>query len=66
MTINEDVLKNMDEAAKTAKLELDKLSPESVELIAEWWKQNYLKAGHKKISEAFIGQNSIEKIRRDH
>jgi hypothetical protein len=54
MAINEDVLKNMDEAAKTAKLELDKLSPESVELIAEWWKQNYLKAGHKRLAKLLL------------
>jgi hypothetical protein len=54
MTINEEVLKNMDEAAETAKTELDKLPPESVKIVAKWWKDNYLKSGHKRLAKLLL------------
>jgi hypothetical protein len=39
----------MDEAAEAAKSELNTIPAEHVAAVAAWWRDNYLKAGHKRL-----------------
>lgn len=54
MSINEDVLKGMDQAAELAEEKLKEISTEHVQAIATWWKENYLGAGHKRLAKILL------------
>jgi hypothetical protein len=45
----------MDDAARQAQLELQNMNPESVKQIAGWFKNHYLKAGHKRLGRVLVG-----------
>jgi len=44
----------MDAAAEAATKELDKLDQQAVQQVADWWKANYLKAGHKRLARKLL------------
>ena len=54
MAANEEVLENMDKAAEVAEEKLKEISKEHVVAIADWWKTNYLKAGHKRLAKILL------------
>lgn len=43
------VMKQMDEAGVLAARELETLPKEAVDRVAQWWRDWYLKAGHKRL-----------------
>lgn len=45
----------MDHAAEAAAEVLSTLSPEAVKTVAQWWKDNYMKAGHKRLARLLLG-----------
>lgn len=45
----------MDHAAEAAAEALTALSPEAVQTVAKWWKDNYMKAGHKRLARILLG-----------
>lgn len=51
----------MDLAASEAEQELDQLDMEAVTVVADWWKKNYLKAGHKRLARILL-QNTSDKV----
>ncbi|MCK9293182.1 hypothetical protein M0P25_03845 [archaeon] len=57
MKINEEVLKNMDEAALIAENELNMIPLEHIKSISIWWKKNYLKAGHKRLAKLLLAHS---------
>jgi hypothetical protein len=54
MAINEEVLENMDKAAALADEELKEISKEHVIAVADWWRKNYTKAGHKRLAKLLL------------
>ena len=55
MTENEDVIKQMDEAANQAKTELlQHFNTWSAQDIAIWWTNWYQKTGHKRLGRILI------------
>ena len=55
MSISEEVLENMDKAAALAeeKLKAD-LAIGSVRQVADWWREHYPKAGHKRLAKILL------------
>lgn len=49
-----DVLEQMDMAAREAAKELDALDREAVNKVAQWWRKWFLKAGHKRLGRLLI------------
>jgi hypothetical protein len=47
-------LEEMDEAAKQAEEELKQLDQKSVEIVANWWINWYMKAGHKRLGRILV------------
>ena len=54
MAINQDVLDQMDEAAKIADEDLGNLQATHVKAVADWWKKHYLKSGHKRLAKILL------------
>ncbi len=54
MAANEEVLENMDRAAELAEEKLKEISQEHVIAIATWLKQNYSKAGYKRLCKILL------------
>jgi hypothetical protein len=54
MATNEETLENMDKAADLAEEELKEVSKEHIVAIADWWKTNYIKAGHKRLAKILL------------
>ena len=54
MAINEQVLENMDKAAEIAEEKLKEISQEHIVAIANWWRDNYLGAGHKRLAKVLM------------
>lgn len=50
-----ETIKAMDEEAIVATRALKTLDPEAVKAVAEWWREHYLKAGHKRLARALLG-----------
>ena len=50
------MIESMDDAADKAAIELDKLPTEHVNTVATWWKEWYLKAGHKRLGRALVAK----------
>ena len=44
----------MDQAAEAAAKELKTLNKEAVASVAVWWKNHYMKAGHKRLGRALV------------
>jgi len=44
----------MDMAADAAAKELDKLDQNAVRQVADWWKSNYMAAGHKRLARKLL------------
>lgn len=56
-TANEAVLAQMDEAAETAKGELETLAkkyPDAVVAVGQWFGENYKSAGYKRLAKLII------------
>lgn len=55
-----ETMQDMDRAAREAAEELEKARLESddnakaIEFVAQWWRRNYLKAGHKRLARALL------------
>lgn len=47
---------DMDAAAELAAKELEKLDQEAVRQIADWWKANFLAAGHKRLGRKLLAR----------
>ncbi len=45
---------DMDAAAEKASADLSNLSPDCVRSVAQWWKNNYMKAGHKRLARVLL------------
>ena len=58
MAVNEDVLENMDAAAVLADEKLKEISKEHIIAIADWWRSNYLKAGHKRLAKLLLAYST--------
>lgn len=54
MAANDEVLENMDKAATLAEEELKDISVEHIIAISNWWKKNYIKAGHKRLAKVIL------------
>ena len=54
MAMNEEVLKSMDDAAEVAGEKLKELDIDHVRSVAIWWKDNYLKSGHKRLAKLLL------------
>lgn len=55
----------MDDAALDARRELDELKavhPQAVMLLEAWWREWYLKAGHKRLGRVLLGTSKKETI----
>ena len=50
--------KAMDKAAEEAAKELDNLEPNTVEEVANWYKANYMKAGHKRLGRLLVKKST--------
>lgn len=46
----------MDDAAEVAIKELEKLDPQAVRVVADWWKSNYMSAGHKRLGRKLLAK----------
>lgn len=55
MPTNEEVLKGMDEAARAAEESLKELPTNAITQVADWWRTNYTKAGHKRLAKILLG-----------
>jgi len=54
MAENKEVLDGMDKAAELAEEKLKEISKEHVIAIATWWRDNYMKAGHKRLAKILL------------
>lgn len=45
---------NMDEAAEAAEEKLKEISEEHILPLANWWRENYQKAGHKRLAKILL------------
>jgi hypothetical protein len=45
---------DMDAAAEKAATDLSYQDADAVKLIAQWWKNNYMKAGHKRLARVLL------------
>jgi len=54
MAANEETLEAMDKAAELADNDLREIEKSHVIAIANWWKANYMKAGHKRLAKALL------------
>jgi hypothetical protein len=54
MSTNEEVLGQMDQAADVAKEKLKDLPKDAIIIVADWWKTNYTKAGHKRLAKLLL------------
>jgi hypothetical protein len=50
------LMEDMDGAAKEAGKELVKLDQAAVKVVRDWWKANYMKAGHKRLGRVLLGR----------
>lgn len=46
---------DMDAAAEKAATDLSHLDADAVKIVAQWWKDNYMKAGHKRLARTLLG-----------
>jgi hypothetical protein len=46
----------MDAAADAARTTLGTLDQKAVEIVRIWWKENYMKAGHKRLARVLLGK----------
>lgn len=49
-----DTIVMMDEAAKKAEEQIKNIDQETIKPIANWWKKNYMKAGHKRLAKVLL------------
>jgi len=55
-----ETMQDMDRAARDAAEELEKARLDSdenakaIEFVAQWWRRNYLKAGHKRLARTLL------------
>lgn len=54
MATKAEVMAGMDVAAELAAKELEKLDPQVVRQVADWWKFHYLTAGHKRLGRVLL------------
>ena len=54
MAFTEEDKQGMDNAARGAAIELEAVSPEAVALVAKWYADWYLSAGHKRLGRLLI------------
>lgn len=54
MAINENIINGMDKAAELAEERLKEISQEHIITIANWWRDNYLSAGHKRLAKILM------------
>ena len=48
------IVDKMDAAAKDAENELKKLDKKAVKVVADWMKENFVKAGYKRLSRLLV------------
>lgn len=56
--MDQDVMKQMDEAAEAAKKELK--ATWTAKQVAEWWKKWFMKAGHKRLGRILVAMAKSE------
>ena len=54
MAVNEQILENMDKSAEAAEEKLKEISEDVVIQIANWWRDNYPSAGHKRLAKILL------------
>lgn len=54
MAEQDEKMKAMDAAAEQAGVDLRKMSQHVTTPVARWWKDNYLKAGHKRLGRVLV------------
>jgi len=54
MAINQEVIDGMDASAEFAAAQLKNLPKEHIETVSNWWKENYMKAGHKRLAKILL------------
>ncbi len=54
MAANEEVLNGMDKAAELAEEKLKEINIDHIQSIAGWWRDNYMKAGHKRLAKILL------------
>lgn len=47
---------DMDAAAEVAAKDLEKLDPTAVRAVADWWKVNFMAAGHKRLARKLLAK----------
>lgn len=52
----DEVLQDMEAAAVQAAEDLLNLDQEAVKAVADWWRNHYLRAGHKRLGRVLIGK----------
>ena len=58
MSDNDEMMKQMDEAAAQAEAELVKnVAGWSAKDLIGWWARSYMKAGHKRLGRVLVAQN---------
>jgi len=58
MPENEELMKQMDEAAVAAEAELVQgVNSWSAKDLIAWWARSYMKAGHKRLGRVLVAQN---------
>lgn len=61
MARDPEMMANMDQAAEESRAalrEIFKQNPKVAAPLAAWWKDNYLKAGHKRLGRVLMGEAS--------
>ena len=49
-----NVMAEMDAAAKSAEADLKNLDKSAIIAVTTWWRNNYLKAGHKRLAHILL------------
>lgn len=61
---SEEILAGMDEAARQAKDDFDRLSDETKKLASGWLRKWYLKAGYRRLGRILVGYaKELEKVK---
>ena len=59
---NEEVMAKMDKAAEEAAGQLSNMPAEHVATVANWWRANYMSAGHKRLGRVLAGKSKSDDI----
>ena len=61
---SEEILAGMDEAARLAKDDFDKLSDDTKKTVSAWLRKWYLKAGYRRLGRILVGYaKEVEKAK---